>query len=332
MYKRTEQTNKVAHSSAMCLHKGETFLTFYVCPNEGWQQQVVVLRKVKDGWEKILTLPQGTGNPVLISIKDNLYLAYSMFKPGTEEIKNVPFLWKNVDMFVAVIGQVYNNGSGTNIEYPHWKYKNVAYFQNLCPRISALEFRGHNSALLPVYDETFGSGYVITFHVSNHQGTRDNYTIGRHSMMYTQHISLIQPSLYLYTGSMHFEARNFGARGNVFGIGGTWNSESRNWSVGKRDDLTNYRESVLLFTKSDVLYRVYGDKPNRTELSIGKVNNNGIKKLNELQHGCYPNYLNNEDDTFTICFTEYNSRLSERTQITLITMNDKLETINKEQV
>lgn len=325
IFKREGDQTKVVHSPAMCNHKGETFLTFYQCHHEGWTQEVVVLKKSKNKWVEILKLPKGTGNPVLLSVKDKLYLCYSKFKAGTERVRNVLFLWKNVDMFVAEISNADNNGGDK------WFYKDVAFFQNLCPRVSALKVG--KDALLPVYDEFFACGYVIMFHVSNNKG-KDNYTIARHSMMHSRYIPFIQPCLYFFNDNMCFEGRNFGHRGDYAGIHGEWNRNTGTWGIERRTDFNNFRESVLLFSSNDILYRVWGAERNRTELSIAKRGDENFShlKLNKLQHGCYPNYLINDDNTFTICFTEYSSRLSENTVITMVTLDKNFKILNKESV
>jgi len=334
LYKRTEINQKVVHSPSMCNFKGETFLTFYECHHEGWTQQVVVLKKGHNGWERILVLPKGTGNPVLVPVKDKLYLAYSQFKPGTENVKSVLFLWKNVDMFVSEIiakecAYLTKIPDKPCIEY---NYINVSFFQNLCPRVSGLEFSNNQSTLLPVYDESFGAGYVIVFSARSMEGKEDQYLISRHSMMYNKNTSLIQPSLFIDNGIMKYEARNFDKNRGTYGISGIWDHHSFTWSVDRRTDIKNYRESVLIFKWGDVNYRVYGASANRTELSISELGGEKVVKLNKLQHGCYPNYLINSDGSCDICFTEYNSKLSDRTNIKILTINKSLEILNEESI
>lgn len=319
MYKREEDNSKVVHSPAMCLHKGEEYLTFYECFHEGWTQQVVVLKKINDSWQKILTLEKGTGNPVLLSLQDKLYLCYSKFKPGTEKVKNVHWLWKNVDMCISEIHEDQEKNS-------YYK-RNICWFQNLCPRVSALKIPGELSYLLPVYDESMKSGYTLLFYIKNNK-----HNIARHSIMYNSLTPLIQPTVYLMGDVLYMEARNFNRLHDASGITGRYSVYEHTWSISKRDDINNYYESVLIFDWNNAIFRITGREPGRINLGIEKNFDGTSVKLNTLQHGCYPNYFVNSDNQLVVCFTEYDSKLSDKTQITIVKLNDKMEIKERESI
>ena len=328
IYKRTEENQSTVHSAAMAEFKGETYLTFYECLREGWTQRVVLLKRNKSGkWEELLKLENGTGNPVLVVNHDKLYLVYTKFKDGTQNIKNVPFLWKHVDMFVGEVKSdpksYYETGKKLPVKIDaNYSMNHVAYFQNLCPRVSGLRFSGDHT-LLGCYDETFGMGVAILFTSRLAENGERQFQIVRHSIMHDNSLSIIQPSIYLHGKTIKMEARNFCSGCATYGIGGTWDAKTNNWSCYKADTFFNYHESVARFSYAEKNLRVYGNKQNRTELVLQGAGR--PIRLNDEQHGSYPNFLVNSNGTLTVCFTEYNSIMAENSKITLKTFDAGLE-------
>jgi len=315
---REDKNNKMVHSSSVCYHNNALYLAFYCGPHEGWEERVILLKKTDDEWVKVLELPLGSGNPVLITINSNLFIAYSQFKGGTEDIKNVPTLWTLCDTYIAhVVGK---------------SYKNVAFYQNLCPRCNPVYF--NNSCIVSLYDETMHTATNIIFKTDEADSNR--VQLGRHSFIGRQKEMHIQPSLYINNGGViAFEARNHSRYSNYSIVGSYQDTISGSyWDVEYDMNRYNFNESVVLFNYHKKIYRIYGNTAGRTDLMLQEENNPNFNpiKLNELNRGCYPNACKLPEDQFMVCFTEYHGMLSWRTQITLKTFDENCDLIKTEQI
>lgn len=313
------QYNKVKHSASVCWHKGEKYIAYYMCEHEGWTQVVHVVKTDKNNQLKTVLLTKegkGYGNPVIFSFNDNLYIAMTKFRSEFRQTSNVSLLWRNTDMFLYhLIGK---------------KFQLITVYPYLGVRCAPYIYG--DKLFLPCYDETRKEAVILQM------GSK--HTIIRYCIFGNQKFQVIQPSIIVNTNELWCICRNF-QRPRTNNSVVEFHIDFRathNLPTIEYSKFPNYNESVLLFCNKENYYAVYGNKNERKELVIVKINKSTREESESVKininsiKGCYPNYCWNPDGTFDLVYTSYDVSLSKFTNIQIVNYDSNLKELSRSKI
>jgi hypothetical protein len=288
---------KALHSPTCCYFKGDLYVAFYAGERECINQSVFVFKKDKRGkFSLFYKMKEGTGNPVLFTVNDHLYCAYSVFTRPF--INNVFDLWRTT--YTSIL-----NLSEEVID----EDKAILLSTYCCPRVNPYYFQD-GSVLLPCYDEEIKRG--VMFHIGKSKFITRGIQLSKHPV--------IQPSIYfqngfkvLYRNFQHPRPKNqsFAPYGKI----ALSNAQNRIlFSDTEYSTIPNNNESLIAFNDdSGETYVVYNAKEGREDLTLARLVENELGqptpepllKLNTEKKASYPNWSYNNKGQLVIVYTSY---------------------------
>ena len=302
------------HSSSCINYKGEIYVAFYAGERECVNQRVYIFKYKQDTKEYVLyhKLNYGTGNPVLFTLNEDLYCAYSVF---TKKMKgNVFDLWQTC--YTAI----------TQINEEGYDFILSTY---CCPRTNP--FYSKNGVILGCYDEQIQRS--MFFIINEYKETSRHVDMDQHKV--------IQPSIFSLNDDLFMINRNFGLEKNKCPLSKVLYSESLKKLVFKKEgfsNIPNHNESIATLNDKENCFIVYNKKKKRKDLTLGLLNmknelldSEDLLKLNNTSFASYPNMCLNNKGQLVISFTAYsdsNSR-DKDFHIEIVTISNDLDRIIK---
>jgi hypothetical protein len=303
---------KALHSPTCCYFKDELYVAFYAGESECVNQSVFIFKQDSKGkLKQFYKMKEGTGNPVLFTVNNNLYIAYSVFtRPFTN---NVFDLWKTTYTSILNISQEV-------IE----EDKSILLSTYCCPRVNPFYFKD-GSVMLPCYDEEIQRG--VMFHI----GRSKFITRGIHL---SQH-PVIQPSIFfkngfklLYRNFQHPRPVNQSfAPTSQMALSVAQNKIL--FSDTKYTEIPNNNESLIGFNDdSGESFTVYNATPGRKDLTLATIEDeNGtlvpkpLLVLNEEEKASYPNHCYNNKGQLVVVYTSYKEGINRGSRIAVATVS-----------
>jgi hypothetical protein len=310
------------HSSSICYHRNNLYLAYYDGPEEGWEQKAKVLKhdKHSNRWKTIKTFGYGTGNPVIFSWNNRLFLALTIFRNEVKGIENLSVLWANTDMVLFS----YNDSQK--------EWRPIAWHPYCACRCAPLICK--NKLLLPCYDETRREGIVFSL------GNYPDVTLTRYAVISSNKHPLIQPTLFIKNNHLFFYARNFSNAGehNYKAFEGKCKTSTEDdilKCLVKKSIIPNHNESLLVIPYNKSTLLIYNAGASRRKLVTTEISAGAKPKIlaeltgKETEFGSYPNYCIDNTGNLMICFTGYNSKEYDTRKIRLKTFNKNMGLIWK---
>jgi hypothetical protein len=305
---------KALHSPSCCYFKNELYVAFYAGERECIKQSVFVFKKDARGkFSLFYKFKEGTGNPVLFIVNDNLYCAYSVFtRPFTN---NVFDLWKTTYTSVLNISQ-------ETID----EDKSILLSTYCCPRVNPFYFKD-GSVMLPCYDEEIQRG--VFFHIGKSKFITRGIHLSKHPV--------IQPSMFFKNG-FKVLYRNFqNPRPSDQSFSPSCKmalSPAQNrilFSETSYSTIPNNNESIIGFNDdAGNALTVYNAKSGRQDLTLGMIeeDSNGVISadplvvLNEEERASYPNHCYNKKGQLVVVYTSYgNGGINNGSRIAISTVS-----------
>lgn len=295
---------KISHCPTICCtDDNNIYIAFYAgsreCEND---QRVYVYKYLKNGkYELKLTLEEQTGNPVLFSVKSEVYLMYSLFTKKTERPVDK---WRHCSNHII------------NIKKPEKIIIEIPAQNGYLGRINPIKIK--QDIYIPIYKEYNCYGRIL----------KCNSDLSKYSMLgkigeQTENNGtrfgsglLIQPSIWLEDNILHSVSRNIYPKMHY-----AWYSKSEDfgetWSDPTQIPLTSYNNSLCIISETTPKKAIWNyhnpkkyQKSKRTHLLLTEIdykfrpNLQTIIQLNDHKPASYPNYIIDKNNKLHIVHSE----------------------------
>lgn len=304
--KKLIQEHGSSHCAAICKLYDGVLIAYYSGP-ECTDRQRVQLHFYRDR-EIIssLTLPQKTGNCILIPVNEKeVTLIYSIFN-DTDGIENASSPVNRWRFCCNLKSTIYLNKDIIKITNPILLETelSIGYLVRCSPIFN------DNIWYLPIYMEHNVHGLILTS--KDGWNWRESGRIGQSNKIYGSRFGsgvLIQPTIWFDEKNiLHSLSRDVTRNKKA------WYSYSKNkgetWSEPETSSIWNDNNSIVVVNnnKSNPLV-VWNDGFGRSNLCLGQLNIDNksispIVKLNESFNGSYPNYCFDSDNNLNIVHTD----------------------------
>lgn len=295
--------NDFNHCATCVLHKNYNFLAWYSGSGECRDDQSVVIHVNKIGkpllYSRII-LEGKTGNPVLFSDGEDIYLLYSKFE-DIEPIRRLADRWKYCSLWVSKIN-VLEKKDHINIEVS--KAAQISDpSQHLLGRCAPIKFGDH--IYLPLYNEVEECNVIFKRTLPNSYEKTAEYGG-----------NVIQPTLWVENDLIYSLSRNFTSRCR-FSIVHV-SSDMHTFNQSSISDIYNHNSSLHVCRVGNDILCVYNDTISRLRknLTLGIIKRIGgiivadpILKLDN--YGAYP-FLSYNNNLLSIAYSNYDRKITQR--------------------
>ena len=316
---------KAMHSPSCCYFGGSLYVAFYSSLQEGIGQKVFIFKEESKSKKKFFKLfaelDSGSGNPVLFTLSDQLYVAYSMFtQPHTG---NVVELWKSTYTMIKCLSADDS--------------KPIILSTYCAPRCNPY-YAGDKAVLLPCYDE--GIEKPVLFSISTSGPIERSVMLSESAM--------IQPTLVPVDGALKMFCRNFdrsrveGRSAKVTSI--AYSAAQKRILFSKEMDtvIPNNNESLAAIHdmggNSIVVYNAEVGRKKLTVATIGsekskdgdfnRITIDPVIVINDTEKASYPNCCYNRQKQLVVVFTSYDGNgINDGSEISIVTLSKNYKKI-----
>lgn len=282
--------NDFNHCASVTTFRDRSYIVYYSGRRECSDSQCVIINKIFPNGEKYFRLLEPkTGNPIIFTFRDKLYLIYTKFTKELSELDRVVDRWKHCDLYACEV-----NPETLSTSEP------ILIGSKLLARCQPLIL--DDECIIPLYMESYKNWHGEVYKMNPDMTFEKMGNIGKDIPRWNNGNILIQPTIW---HEKHFKAF---AR-NITQKHQTWMAESLDGKIWTdphlKPEYPNWNNSIVVFNNKGKEYVIWNNTNNylRSDLTLAPLwhPSNVIKNFG---NGSYPNAHSDENGRIHIVYTK----------------------------